>query len=73
VRTGETVADHWEAADDAERSRLLKICGRWVLSGGRATVEQRISLERDDLLIELFTHELGPQTTVTGDANTFMI
>lgn len=74
--SGQTVEEVWNAADTAERCRLLTQAGRWVLHSGRASIDKRIVFESDDMLSELLTHEPGgweDESVDHRDVGTFML
>jgi DNA invertase Pin-like site-specific DNA recombinase len=71
--TGQTVAEVWESASADERCRMLNTLGTWSLNGGRAPVSERISLERNELLMELVTHQPGSQLDTHDDQGGFIL
>lgn len=71
--SGQTVAEAWAAAGMSERCRMLNMLGTWSLRGGRLPVEERITLEANDLLMELVTHEVGSQAETHDDQNAFLM
>lgn len=73
VETGRSVAEEWHAASPAMRCRMLNTLGRWTLHGGRAPVEQRITLTPDELLGELATHAVGSPLASHDDRDTFLM
>jgi DNA invertase Pin-like site-specific DNA recombinase len=71
--TGRTVREVWEGSTSDERCALLNQVGSWSLHFGRLPVEQRILLERDEMLLELVTQEVGSESQDRDDRGGFLL
>ncbi|GEP32754.1 hypothetical protein NSZ01_05220 [Nocardioides szechwanensis] len=71
--SGQTVAEVWASATMGERCRMLNVLGAWTLQPGRGSVGRRITLNPDELLAELVTHQPGSELTSHDDQGGFLL